>query len=166
MADPNVLPSVAFAAFERTADSLRFDAVVLALADTMAGDVARGLMPSFHFRITFASLDVGHLNLRVGTSPHVEFVAGHLGYAIDERHRGHGYAYQACRAIEPLVRVVNDGSAILTCDPDNHASRRTIERLGATFLGEHPVPPHDPAYARGSRVKFRYRWTPVLRSSP
>jgi hypothetical protein len=40
------------------------------------------------------------------------------------------------------------------------ASRRTIERLGAEFIDEVPVPEHDPHYARGSRIKRRYLWKP------
>jgi hypothetical protein len=32
--------------------------------------------------------------------------------------------------------------------------------LGAGFVDEIPVPPHDPHYQRGSRSKKRYRWTP------
>jgi tagatose 1,6-diphosphate aldolase len=48
----------------------------------------------------------------------------------------------------------------ITCDPDNLASIRTIERLGASFADEVPVPPHDPHFQRGSRSKRRYRWIP------
>jgi len=48
----------------------------------------------------------------------------------------------------------------ITCDPDNWASRRTIERLGAELVDEVAVPADDPHYQRGSRTKKRYRWTP------
>ncbi len=75
------------------------------------------------------------------------------------RFRGHGYALAACRAIAPFVRSVYEAVTV-TCDPDNHASIRTIERLGACFIDEVAVPPHDPQYQRGSRTKRRYRWTP------
>jgi predicted acetyltransferase len=66
---------------------------------------------------------------------------------------------QACHAIAPFVRSIYR-SVTITCDPDNLASRRTIERLGAKFVDEVAVPPHDPHYQRGSRIKRRYRWTP------
>jgi tagatose 1,6-diphosphate aldolase len=49
---------------------------------------------------------------------------------------------------------------LLTCDPDNLASRRTIELLGALFIDELLVPPNDPHYARGSKTKLRFQWTP------
>lgn len=139
---------------------LRFDAVTLAFARVVPGDPARGFAPSYHFRILIRDgVDVGHLNFRVGDSDHVTLTAGHIGFEIAEPHRSHGYAYQACRAIGPFVRTIY-ASVLITCDPSNVASRRTIERLGSAFIDEMPVPPHDPHYARGSRSKLRYRWTP------
>jgi tagatose 1,6-diphosphate aldolase len=68
-------------------------------------------------------------------------------------------AFQACRAIAPFVRSFYS-TVIITSDTDNQASIRTIERLGASFVDEIAVPPHDPQYQRGSRGKRRYRWTP------
>jgi len=62
-------------------------------------------------------------------------------------------------AASPFVHSFYE-AVIITCDPDNHASRRTIERLGARFMDEVPVSPDDPHYQRGSRSKRRYTWTP------
>lgn len=119
-----------------------------------------GLAPFYHFRIATADgVEVGHINLRVGMSEHVQLCAGHVGYAIAESFRGHHYALQACRALAPFALVMYQ-EIILTCDPDNHASMRTIERLGATFIDEVAIPNHDPGYARGARRKRRYRWQP------
>ncbi len=98
-------------------------------------------------------------SFRVGDTEHVLVCTGHIGFEVLEPFQGQGYALRACRAIAPLVRSVYDGVTI-TCDPDNHASMRTIERLGARFVDEVAVPPHDPQYQRGSRSKRRYRWTP------
>ena len=138
---------------------LRFDAVTLAFATILPGDPARGFAPAYHFRIHVDGRDVGRINFRVGDSAHVEFTAGHIGFEIAGPSRGHGYAYQACRALGPFVRTMYP-SVIVTCDPANAPSRRTIARLGAAFLDEVPVPTHEPAYARGSRSKLRYRWAP------
>lgn len=133
--------------------SLRFVRVV-------PGEPACGFVPYYHFRIITADgADVGHINFRVGDTEHVRVSAGHIGFEILEAHRGHGYALRACRAIAPFVASVYDAVTI-TCDPDNQASRRTIERLGACFVDEVAVPPHDPHYQRGSRCKRRYRWEP------
>jgi predicted acetyltransferase len=134
--------------------------VTLRFARLVPGEPSRGFVPYYHFRIsTPDSPDVGHINFRVGDTDHVRVCAGHIGFEIAERFRGHGYALEACRALAPFVCSVY-GVVTITCNPDNLASLRTLERLGASFLDEVPVPPHDPHYQRGSRTKRRCRWTP------
>jgi len=138
---------------------LSYGAATVRFFHVGAGDPGQGLVPFYHYRIFVANLDVGHVNFRVGDTEHVRLCAGHIGYGVCEPFRGHAYAYQACRALAPFVRAVSP-EVIITADPDNHASVRTIERLGAVFLDEMAVPEHDPHYAQGSRVKWRYRWSP------
>ena len=142
-------------------ECLCFGEVTLRFVKVVPGEPARGFVPYYHFRILTAadSSDVGHINFRVGDTEHLRTCAGHVGFEIVDRFRGRGYALQACRAIASLVRSVY-GAATITCDPDNVASTRTVERLGACFVDEVPVPPHDPHYQRGSRIKRRYRWSP------
>jgi tagatose 1,6-diphosphate aldolase len=141
-------------------ETLSHGEVTLRFARMDFPDPVRGLVPSYHYRILIGpNLDAGHINFRVGDTEHVRLCAGHVGFQIAESFRGHGYALQACRALAPFVRSIYP-TVLITCDPDNHASRRTIEALGARFLDEVPVPTHDPHYERGSRAKRRYEWTP------
>jgi predicted acetyltransferase len=141
-------------------ETLSYGEARLRFVKVVPGDPSRGFVPYYHFRIVTADgSDVGHINFRIGDTEHVRVCAGHIGFEILEPFRGHGYALQACRALASFVRAVS-GTATITCDPDNLASRRTIERLGASFLDEVAVPPQDPHYERGSRRKRRYRWTP------
>ena len=131
--------------------------VTLHFSHIIPGDPARDFVPSYHFRITVAGLDIGHISLRIGDTEHVRQSAGHIGFEIAAPHRGHRFALQACRALSPFAASFRR-PFLLTCDPDNPASRRTIELLGATFIDEVPVPPNDPHYARGSRTKLRFQW--------
>jgi tagatose 1,6-diphosphate aldolase len=141
-------------------ETLSFDQVQLGFVRVVPGDPSRDFVPAYHFRILTADgSDVGHINFRVGDTEHVRVCAGHVGFEILAAFRGHGYAFQACRALAPFIRSVYE-SVTITCDPDNTASRRTIERLGAEFVDEVIVPAHDPHYQRGSRSKRRYKWTP------
>jgi tagatose 1,6-diphosphate aldolase len=141
-------------------DRLAFEEVTLRFAKILPGDPPRGLVPAYHYRIlTSAGADAGHINFRLGDTPHVLLSVGHIGFEITEGFRGHGYARQACRAIAPFVRSVYR-SVTITCDPGNQASRRTIERIGARFIDEVTLPPDDPQYQGGSRIKRRYQWTP------
>ena len=138
---------------------LAHDAVRLRLAEYVPSDPERGFVAYYHFRIEVAGRDVGHINLRLADTEHVLQVAGHIGYEVRPECRGHGYAGQACRALAPFVRQIR-AEVIVTADPDNVASLRTIEGLGARFLDEVTIPLRDPAFGRGSLRKRRYLWTP------
>jgi hypothetical protein len=113
--------------------------VSLAFVKIVPGDDAKGFAPAYHFRILVGNHDAGHINFRVGESEHVRICAGHIGFEVSEAFRGHGYALQACQALAPFVRIVYP-TVILTCDPENTASRRTIEKLSANFIDETRVP--------------------------
>ncbi|MCW1886033.1 GNAT family N-acetyltransferase [Luteolibacter flavescens] len=119
-----------------------------------------GQSPYHHFRIFAGARDVGHINLRIGDSRHVRRVVGHVGYWIRRRARGNGYALSACHALAPFARAILP-KVILTCDPDNTASRRTLERLVPDDqVSEIRIPPKDPHYSRGVRKKLRFIWMP------
>jgi tagatose 1,6-diphosphate aldolase len=140
-------------------DCLEHDSVSLRFSKVVPGDATRGFVPYYHFRIFADGADIGHINLRVGDTEHVRLSAGHIGYEISAAHRGHRHALSACRALAPFARSFH-APLILTCDPDNLASRRTIELLGATFIDEIALLSHDPHYLRGSRTKLRFQWKP------
>jgi tagatose 1,6-diphosphate aldolase len=138
--------------------ALAYGRVSLRFSKILPGDAAKGWAPGYHFRILNPDgTDVGRINFRVGDSEHVRLIAGHIGYEINEGYRGRGYALQACRAIAPFVRKFY-ASVIITSDPENIASVKTIEKLGAEFIDEVPIPPDDAHYLRGSRTKRRYSW--------
>ena len=141
-------------------DALSFGTVTLRFVRVVPGESSQGFVPYYHFRIlNVEGFEVGHINFRVGDTEHVRVCAGHIGFEVLEGFRGHHYAFEACHAIAPFVRSVFD-TVTITCDPDNGASIRTIERLGAAYVDEVAVPPHDPHYQRGSRSKRRYSWKP------
>jgi GNAT superfamily N-acetyltransferase len=134
--------------------------IILRFVEIVPGDTVLDLVPSYHFRIlTAEGVDVGHINFRIGKTRHIRNCAGHLGFAIHEPHRGHGYARQACLALAPFIRTVSP-AVLITCNPDNFASRRTIERLGAKFIDEVAVSAADAHHDRHARRKRRYQWTP------
>jgi RimJ/RimL family protein N-acetyltransferase len=140
-------------------EALSFGQVRLRFVQIIPRDPACGFVPAYHFRILDANgADAGHINFRVGDTEHVRVCAGHIGFEVLAPARGHGYAFEACRALAPLVWSFYD-SVTITCNPDNVASIRTIERLGARFIDEVPVPSHDPHFQH-SRSKKRYQWTP------
>lgn len=130
---------------------LRFDVI-------RPGDESKGHVPFYHFRIVNDDgTDVGHINLRIGDTDHVTFRAGHVGYEITPAYRGRGYAFHACKALASFIRSLRS-EVLLTVDPLNLSSIRTIEKLGCTFLDEIAINPAEDAYKRGERLKRRYLW--------
>lgn len=118
------------------------------------------LVPFYHFKIADKKgAIVGHINFKVGDTSHVRQCVGHVGYEILPEYRGNSYSYYAYNAIRPFIRVFYD-KVILTTDPENIPSIRTIEKLRAEFLNEIMVPEHDPSYRSGSKQKRRYEWEP------
>ena len=117
-----------------------------------------GGVPAYSFAIHIDGVpaEVGTIRLRPLTTPHLEQIRGHIGYAVHEPHRGHRYAERAARLLLPLAKAHGIDPLWITCEPGNVASRRTCERLGATLVEIRPIPPGDIAYAQGQREKCRY----------
>lgn len=101
---------------------------------------------------------VGRISLRIGSNTLIDRYAGNIGYSVDRGFRGHGYAGKACNLLVPLARSHEFSILYITCNPDNLASRRTIEKLGAELLGVENVPRDTDMYKRGDRIKLRYAW--------
>lgn len=137
--------------------ALAFGDVSLRCEQIVPAEPNTELVPYYHFRILIAEqIDVGHINFRVGNTNHVQFFAGHIGFQIREEFRGRRYARQACKALVPWIKNFYQ-EVIITCDPDNIASRCTIEGLRAKYIDELIVA--GPSIGDETlRVKRRYLW--------
>lgn len=116
-------------------------------------------VPSYDFRMVHAATveGMGSIRLRVGSTPHVEMYAGHIGYEVDEAHRGHRYASRSVRLLMPLARLHGLPCLWITCDPENVASGRCLEIVGAEFIEIVNVPPDCVIHKSGHPRKCRYR---------
>jgi tagatose 1,6-diphosphate aldolase len=145
-----------FTQFRRLADG----PIAVLVEKQTPGDPARDFVPMYECAIVLADRDtkVGGIDVRIGDSPWMVTFAGQLGYGIDEDYRGHRYAAHACRAIVPIARHHGFSTLWITTNPDNAASRRTCEIIGATLVEIVELPPGNDMYQRGERHKCRYRW--------
>lgn len=129
------------------------------------GDDSRGRVPCYHFWMRLRPdghrpLRIGgNVTLRVGYNSDLVLYFGHVGYNVFPRVRGRHYAERACRLLLPLARLHGMDPLWITTDPENWASRKTCERLGAVFADELDVPRQHVLYRRGQRRKCRYRLT-------
>ena len=143
----------------RDVDTLPGETIELTCTCVNCGDPARGLAPEYHFDITprGSCRLIGRISLRLGMDERL-YYAGHIGYGIIPEARGHRYAAQACRLLVPLMRRHGMEAAVLTCRPDNAASRRTIESLGARLVCCAPLPRNHELYQPNAPVTCIYRW--------
>jgi predicted acetyltransferase len=130
----------------------------LVLAECMPAGTSPWGVPAYSFRMENPGGEyLGRIRLRVGWNEDVIRYAGQVGYAVEPAHRGRRYAERACRLIMPLAKRHGMTSLWITCQPDNDRSRRTLERLGAEFVGIVDVPPGYPLDAGMERRKMCFR---------
>jgi predicted acetyltransferase len=138
--------------------NLRHGDLELRLADYSLHAFHR--VPTYFFRMT--SIDrgeeLGTINLRIGSTPHIERYAGHIGYGVHPAHRGHHYAARSVALLLPLARTLGIDPLWITCDPDNTASRRSLELAGAELMEIVDVPEDCGIRKYGGKLrKCRYR---------
>ena len=100
---------------------------------------------------------VGDINLRLDNSQAIIRYAGHIGYEVFAEHRGHRYAAMAVRLMIPIAREHGIDPLWITCDPENVASRRTLELAGAEYIETVSILYNNAIFLAGQSRKRRYR---------
>ncbi len=73
---------------------------------------------------------LGSIALRHELNDALRESGGHIGYSVRPAARGRRLAGEALAAVLPYARSLGLDRVLLTCDLDNAASRKTIERCG------------------------------------
>ena len=76
---------------------------------------------------------VGSISIRHELNDWLARYGGHIGYAIVPSQRRKGYATEALRQCLLLARSMGIDAVLVTCDADNVASARVIEKCGGEF---------------------------------
>lgn len=99
---------------------------------------------------------VGKISIRIGSNYH-SYYNGNIGYEIDSDYRGNNYAYLASRMVLEVAKFYKMNELILTCEENNIASSKTIEKLGGVLI-ETVIPPRDYfAYFEGIKKHKIYK---------
>ena len=132
--------------------------LALSLAGRQSAAESIWQVPAYIFHMWHVSSDlpVGRVTFRAEDTEWIVHYSGHIGYRVEEPYRGRRYAERSCRMLLPFIRMHRQ-EVWITCAPDNFASRRTIERLGAKFVQTVEVPPEYPLPEGVMRQKCRYR---------
>lgn len=131
----------------------------LVVKELVPGNAALELVPAYKFSMIRHTdgMVLGSIDLRVGSPRVIVMYAGHIGYGVEPAHRGHHYAARSVQLLLPLARHHDLSPLWITCNPDNYASRRTCELVGAEMVEIVDLPPDNDMYLRGERHKCRYR---------
>ncbi len=108
----------------------------LVLVDTCPPDPSVGRVPMYRFdmRLAGTGTKIGSVCLRTRCTQRLKQYGGHLSYDVYEEYRGNRYAARSCRLLFPLAMSHGNQSLLITCRPDNLASIRTCELIGAEYV--------------------------------
>lgn len=110
--------------------------IELVLTEARPSDPGVGHVPEYRFEMRLAGkrMKIGTIRLRTRCTDRLDQYGGNLSYAVDEEYRGNRYAARSCRLLFPLALRHGINSLLITSRPDNLASRRTCELIGAEYV--------------------------------
>ncbi len=132
--------------------------IEIRLVETTPVDIEKGWVPNYAFSIHMAEeeREIGQIRFRAGDSEQIFRAAGHIGYQIDEEFRGNEFATKAAQLSLEVARFHGFKEVILTCQEDNPASIRVIQKMGGIHLETVPLQKHYDMYQRGLRQVMRW----------
>lgn len=115
-----------------------FDAYILSLSNLEDGiALPDGWVPeTVRWLMNNERQIVGIIRVRHRLTPFLEESIGHIGYDVPPSCRKNGWGHQCMNYAIDIARNLNLSEVLITCDADNTASKRIIERSGAKFQNE------------------------------
>ncbi len=114
-------------------------------------------VPAYQFAVCRGGEKIGEINLRIGYTDSL-YYGGQIGYNIDEKYRGNGYAVTACRLVQPVAKAHGMKKLLITNIQTNTASRRVCEKLGARHVRLIRIPQWHDMYKEGNRFVNIFEW--------
>lgn len=102
-------------------------------------------LPNYCYLIMLGHEKIGQITLRLGYNE-MTLIHGHIGYTIDPGFRGHGYSYYALQIILDLAKEHGYERILVTCDPSNLRSIKSVLKAGGRIVYENMDVPKDHIY--------------------
>ncbi|MBQ0036793.1 MAG: GNAT family N-acetyltransferase [Firmicutes bacterium] len=104
------------------------------------------------------NVKVGKIELRLSVEGD-NIYYGHIGYNIVREHRGHHYAYEACKVLFNIARdEFKLSELVITCSPENVASYKTLKMLNGELVDLVKVPNNHLLYILGEKTKYIFKY--------
>ena len=139
-------------------DFLKDYEIFLKLDKTLNADEKKQCLPAYYFKICKVDgTEIGKCDLRIGHNLNT-YYGGNIGYTINPEYRGNHFASKACLLLFKLAKKHDMKYIIITCNPDNIASRKTCQHAGGTLEKIIDLPIDNEMYLQGSKEKFIYKF--------
>ncbi|MFA6523570.1 MAG: GNAT family N-acetyltransferase [Candidatus Peribacteraceae bacterium] len=99
-------------------------------------DLPEGHIPATTFWLVEDGEYIGHVQIRHRLTTSLEKLGGHIGYAVRPSCHGRGYGTKMLALALERAGALGIKRALVTCDKDNAASRRIIEKNGGVLWDE------------------------------
>ena len=106
-----------------------------------------GLVPGTTFLYMLDDEIVGSINIRHCLNDYLKNIGGHIGYSIAPKYRRQGFATKMLQEALKFCKQWEIWPVLVTCDEDNMASKKTIEKCGGIFENK---------YSHEGNVTLRY----------
>ena len=139
---------------------LKTEEITLSLERFAPANPEKKWVDAYHFLIVRTSdgVRVGRCDVRIGQTQSL-FFGGNIGYTVFPEYRGHGYAGKACKLLFVLGKKHKMSHMYITCDPENLASDRTLQKLQGEFIATLHLPEDNAMYTdQGKRFVNVYRF--------
>lgn len=134
------------------------ETISLSLSSVDSPNEKKQYVKAHNYDIIVSGKRVGRCVLRIGHNQNT-FWGGNIGYFIDPPFRGQNYAQKACLLLFEEAVAEGLDYLIITCNPDNIASRKTCEKLpNAMFLGILALPQNNEMRFKGETEKCVYKY--------
>ncbi|MFC7531714.1 GNAT family N-acetyltransferase [Actinoplanes sp. GCM10030250] len=109
------------------------------LTDQVREDAPRpeGHVPATNLWLTDGDEYLGRIAIRHRLTDQLRLFGGHIGYDVRPSARRRGHATTMLRGALTVAHGLGITTALLTCDIDNVASRRVIERNGGVLQDQY-----------------------------